>query len=668
MANRKPYYIHQLSHSDLENISVILNQNDKWKELGSNYLHWSLTKMLGFQGRQNPTYEMLWEWAQQNATVLQLFQILSKMKQYYAMTFLKDYVGSEHHYLMNEGEKPSGAENWDKSYSFSVVTDDGRHMTNSDKPSFPRQSSSRNIAPNPNFQRPSKREPIEETEEGAVCGAKSYCSITKSDIEFQKPLRSKVSLDPKNFNRQEFDSTLPSKVIEFPRDHSLNLRRSHLSPPIVSRSINPPLSLDDNTKVPDSTVSSIHSSSSSNTNQKSAEEPPRSREPSPKSLIGDTMLPQTPYKDVELATFNFSSQKELGKGGFGIVYEGYWQKTRVAIKRIIKKVNPGLTSFEEAKLHQSYVELKTLNRYRHDNILPLYAYAMTDNELCLIYQYMVNGSLEDRLKRKNGTAALSWKQRLYIACGSARGIQYLHNCDKAIVHGDIKSANILLDEHMSPKIGDFGLAREGPKSHSHTMVSAVHGTQPYLPSDYIRNRQLSTKVDTYSFGVVLFELATGLRAYNEDVTKHKLLRDYVIEADLELLEKLRDSKAGEEMQEIFQKFIDIGKKCAAQRKSERPEMTKVFEDLENLKKDQDEKKHECDGFPYVSELLLTDYSNQEALLSSMSDNRLPKCVQDSFQTTAGDSSFGLSTNIDNSDLDTFPRNIPKLTELGTKDD
>lgn len=147
-------------------------------------------------------------------------------------------------------------------------------------------------------------------------------------------------------------------------------------------------------------------------------------------------------------------------------------------------------------------------------------------------------------------APLIWSQRAKITKGAARGVQFLHTSgDVPLIHGDIKrfenknvekhfllmktfwlcsslffSANILLDSNFEPKIGDFGLAREGPQGHyTHVEVSSLHGTQYYLPQEYLRNRKLSTKVDTYSFGIVLFEIATGLRAFDDKQTTCKLL-------------------------------------------------------------------------------------------------------------------------------------------------
>lgn len=139
-----------------------------------------------------------------------------------------------------------------------------------------------------------------------------------------------------------------------------------------------------------------------------------------------------------------------------------------------------------------------------------------DVEPCLVYQLMTGGSLETKLLR--AAATLGWKERMDIAIGTARGLQFLHTFSvKPLIHGDIKPANILLDSCLMPKIGDFGLTREGNYDDAEIEVSRVYGTKPYLPREFLYERTLSTKVDTFSFGIVLLELATGLRAHSSKI-------------------------------------------------------------------------------------------------------------------------------------------------------
>ncbi|CAG2063312.1 unnamed protein product, partial [Timema podura] len=241
----------------------------------------------------------------------------------------------------------------------------------------------------------------------------------------------------------------------------------------------------------------------------------------------------------------------------------------------------GAESVESYKAHieQSMHELRMLNSCRHDNILPVYGYCIKGGDPCLVYQLMPNGSLEDRLLSRNGTKPLTWPQRHNIAEGTARGLHFLHtNKPKPFIHGDVKRfvifrsllfefvppcslqatphlhqwqshhsrvaqdccANILLDSNFEPRIGDFGLAQVGPAGqYTHMTVSRVHGTRPYLPDEFLRSKgplhqeesvfymcltatatEERRKEEDVTF--VMFELATGLRPYDE-LRQHKFL-------------------------------------------------------------------------------------------------------------------------------------------------
>ncbi|XP_022902812.1 serine/threonine-protein kinase pelle-like isoform X2 [Onthophagus taurus] len=293
------------------------------------------------------------------------------------------------------------------------------------------------------------------------------------------------------------------------------------------------------------------------------------------SYIADSGIPHITYEELQKSTDNWNPGHILGKGGFGIVFKGTWKCTKVAIKRIEEKgsqspMNP---------VRQTVTELNSLNAYRHDNILPLYGFSFDGPHNCLIYQYMSGGSLERRIRIND---ALNWESRLKIAIGSARGIQFLHTTSREpLIHGDIKPANILLDENDTPRIGDFGLARKGPSvgDKTHLTISHLQGTKPYLPDEYLRGGKLSTKVDTYSFGIVLFELATGLSSYSER-RKNRFLKDHVVLYDKDIVE-LRDARL-ENCEKYFLGLINIGKRCTEQCPRERPEMVEALIALEEI--------------------------------------------------------------------------------------
>lgn len=290
------------------------------------------------------------------------------------------------------------------------------------------------------------------------------------------------------------------------------------------------------------------------------------------------LIMQITYKELKQASNDFSTSNILGNGGFASVYRGNWKGTDVAIKRL--KCN---------LMDQALNELTILNSYRIDNILPIYGISIDGPEACLVYQFMANGSLEDRLSCKRGTPPLSWTQRAFIGEGVAKGLFYLHTLrDKPLVHGDVKSANVLLDSQFVPKLGDFGLARQvfkarNPQSElcTHCTVSSIHGTSVYLPSEYLRHKILSPAVDVYSYGIVLLEMATGKRAYDGK----KLLIDLVEDetrsmSPNKISQSLKDPRPANETQTDFaiwyELLIKLGLNCAHKIKKKRPDMGKVL--------------------------------------------------------------------------------------------
>jgi serine/threonine protein kinase len=214
---------------------------------------------------------------------------------------------------------------------------------------------------------------------------------------------------------------------------------------------------------------------------------------------------------------------EIGKGGFGKVFTGIFKGQYVAIKKLHE---------DNMQANQDLMkELKSMC-YPAKNILPLLSFCL--NPPCLISQYMENGSLRRKLEdRKN---PLSWAQRLNIALGISTGLRHLHEYD--IVHGDIKSDNILLDKHLEPKIGDFGSARflysdstpeETEETITHIVVQHQVGTEKYLPKWYKTGRTevaVRKPVDIYSFGIVLLEILSD-RLVSTIARDQETLRDFI---------------------------------------------------------------------------------------------------------------------------------------------
>ncbi|UMM29485.1 hypothetical protein L5515_011819 [Caenorhabditis briggsae] len=310
-------------------------------------------------------------------------------------------------------------------------------------------------------------------------------------------------------------------------------------------------------------------------------------------------LPVT-YQELSEATKGFSVNNVIGKGGYGTVYKGEIRATggMVAVKRIFagndNSTQQG-SKAEKERLRQSLTELRTLARFRHDNILPIYAYSLEGPEPCLVYQFMANGSLEDRLLCRKGTTPLTWVQRKEISIGAARGIHFLHSFAKTpLIHGDVKTANILLDKHMEPKLGDFGLCRDGQAEVEATekrplIASHIKGTLAYLAPEFITSKILTTKLDVYSYGIVLLEIASGQRAYSESretrglVDFCQLNKELARRQKIPLREILIDRKAPALANEFEEQFwdtlLEIGLAGVCVDRKLRPTMAQVVECL-----------------------------------------------------------------------------------------
>jgi Leucine-rich repeat (LRR) protein len=209
-------------------------------------------------------------------------------------------------------------------------------------------------------------------------------------------------------------------------------------------------------------------------------------------------------EDILKATKNFSKEHIIGDGGFGTVYKAALPEGgRVAIKRL-----HGGHQFQGDR--EFLAEMETIGKVKHPNLVPLLGYCVCGDERFLIYEYMENGSLEMWLRnRADAVEALGWPDRLKICLGSARGLAFLHEgFVPHIIHRDMKSSNILLDENFEPRVSDFGLARIISACETHVSTD-IAGTFGYIPPEYGMTMKSSMKGDVYSFGVVMLELLTG---------------------------------------------------------------------------------------------------------------------------------------------------------------
>ncbi|OWM84693.1 hypothetical protein CDL15_Pgr027480 [Punica granatum] len=286
-------------------------------------------------------------------------------------------------------------------------------------------------------------------------------------------------------------------------------------------------------------------------------------------------LRQFHFRELQIATNNFSSKNILGKGGFGNVYKGVLPDgTGVAVKRL-KDGNAvgGEIQFQ--------TEIEMISLAVHRNLLRLYGFCITPSDKLLVYPFMSNGSVASRLK---GKPVLDWGTRKRIALGAGRGLLYLHEqCDPKIIHRDVKAANILLDDYCEAVVGDFGLAKLLDHQDSH-VTTAVRGTVGHIAPEYLSTGQSSEKTDVFGFGILLLELITGQRAleFGKAANQKGAMLDWVKkihqEKKLELLVD-KDLKSNYDHIEL-EEIVQVALLCTQYLPAHRPKMSEVVRMLE----------------------------------------------------------------------------------------
>ncbi|KFP72683.1 Interleukin-1 receptor-associated kinase-like 2, partial [Acanthisitta chloris] len=315
-------------------------------------------------------------------------------------------------------------------------------------------------------------------------------------------------------------------------------------------------------------------------------------------------------REVTNATNSFSDKNRICEGTFADIYKGQRNNVIYVVKRLKEAITIDillhlLISQLECTSPNStqrffHTEVQICFRCCHINILQLLGFSVETGLHCLIYPYLPNGSLQNKLHCHDDSSSLSWEMRISISIGVIRAVQYLHNF--GILHGNIKSSNILLDENFTPKLGHSGLRlySADKKSGYATMKTKVlQASLTYLPEDFIRHGQLTEKVDLFSCGVVLAEVLTGMKALDEG--RHPIyLKDMIADeiqaakesshsraktldklAAKEICHKYLDRRAGHLLEEVAVDFASAICLCLRKKNSSTAEVLEVLEMAEN---------------------------------------------------------------------------------------
>ncbi|OWM77587.1 hypothetical protein CDL15_Pgr016985 [Punica granatum] len=288
-------------------------------------------------------------------------------------------------------------------------------------------------------------------------------------------------------------------------------------------------------------------------------------------------LPFFDLNTIATATNNFSFINKLGPGGFGSVYKGVLDDGKeIAVKRLSKSSGQGIEEFKN--------EVTLIARLQHRNLVKILGCCIQEDEKMLIYEYLPNKSLDSFLFDEDKKALLDWRKRFAIASGIARGILYLHQDSRLrIIHRDLKTSNVLLDDSMNPKISDFGMARICRGDQIQGNTRRVVGTYGYMSPEYAMQGFFSIKSDVYSFGVMMLEIISGKRnsSYQDNSSCNLIGRVWELWKEgscLDIVDPLMGNMYPDD--EVL-RCIQIGLLCVQEFAMDRPTMSAVVFMLEN---------------------------------------------------------------------------------------
>ncbi|XP_062095277.1 wall-associated receptor kinase 2-like [Humulus lupulus] len=291
-------------------------------------------------------------------------------------------------------------------------------------------------------------------------------------------------------------------------------------------------------------------------------------------------------KELEVATNNYHESRVIGEGGYGIVYKGILPNNKVVA---IKKSKFGAQIVPTEQIEQFINEVILLMQINHRNVVRLLGCCLETEVPLLVYEFITNGTLFQHIHNKGNEAytSLSWELRLKIATETAGALAYLHyETNTPIVHRDIKTMNILLDENFIAKVSDFGTSRLIPIDEDQ-LSTLVQGTVGYLDPEYLQTSQLTEKSDVYSFGVVLGELLTGQKAFSFDksnnVSQVLAMSLLSLKDDDQFNKFIDDDILNDGNMEVIKEVANLTKRCLRIKGDDRPTMKEVAMELEGLR-------------------------------------------------------------------------------------
>ncbi|XP_042483261.1 putative wall-associated receptor kinase-like 16 [Macadamia integrifolia] len=284
-------------------------------------------------------------------------------------------------------------------------------------------------------------------------------------------------------------------------------------------------------------------------------------------------------EELKRATNNYHMNQILGQGAYGTVYKGILPDHRIVAIKKSKLV-------DESQIEQFINEMVILSRINHRNVVKLLGCCLEAEVPILVYEFITNKTLFHHIHGEGCNSPISWDNRLRIAAETAEALAYLHSvASPPIIHRDIKSANILLDDNYTARVSDFGASRLVPLDQ--TQFTLVQGTLGYLDPEYLQSSQLIEKSDVYSFGVVLAELLTGKKAlYSDGPSKETSLAMHFVTSTREgrIWDILDDRILIEGCKEQLHEVLLLAERCLRVKGEERPTMKEVAMELEGLNK------------------------------------------------------------------------------------